>query len=162
MTTLTGNLNMTETKKKGVVAFICKNIYTLMSSGCERLRSYSEDQVEPVEIDRDDQFNAYVHNRMNILIMWVQHLKPRDVSEAKRHLDFFLHDMEHHFVDPYAPRELRKAYQWIRAYIKVYPAVTKKDRTQKAFEMIERVYQSIGIEFPLKQVLRTNESGVSK
>lgn len=127
------------------IAFICNKINILLSSPYRP--SFPEAKSEDaIEVDRDGQFAAFVHNRINILVMWIQRISKRDVTEEKRHLMFFLHDMEHHFVDPHVDKKLRDAFRWIRIYIKIYPAVCKKDRKERAFEMIRRVYEAIGVQ----------------
>lgn len=154
MTTMTENPNVAETKRKGFIAFVCKNISTVMSVTFDLVRSYpdaeGENETAGIEVDREGQFSAYVHNRMNILLMWIQHVSKKDITEAKRHMQFFLHDMEHHFADPYIDQSLRNAFRWVRAFVKVYPDVSKKDRTKRAYEMIAKIYEALDINFPLQ------------
>lgn len=144
---------------KRLIVFVCNNIYKLLSNslgiigaGRPTARSYPESCLK---IDREGQFSAYVNNRMNILLMWIQCIKHRDLSATKQHLRFFLQDMEHHFVDPYAGKKTRNAFRWIHAYVRIYPNISKKDRTQKAYEMIGRIYDSLGILCPMVDARRS-------
>jgi hypothetical protein len=149
MKTLTERVSCGNGSRGGFIAFVCRSIYTILSTSFERFGfAADESGASPLEVDRDGQFRAFVNNRMYILILWVQ----RPVKR-REHLEFFLHDMAHHFVDPYVGKEIRAAYRWIRAYVKAYPNVSKKDRTQRAFEMIARIYESLGMEYPLKREL---------
>lgn len=130
---------------KRFIAFICNKIDILLSSSTRFLPRFESNKEEAIDIDREGQFAAFVHNRISILVMWIQRRTQRDITENKRHLQFFLHDMEHHFVDPHVEKRLRDAFRWIRVYIKIYPDVFKKDRKEKAYEMIRRIYEAIGI-----------------
>lgn len=149
------DLNQKENEEEGWVVFVCNNIYKIISSASRLALFQSEGSLTKkralLEIDREGQFAAYVNNRMNILIMWIQHRSKLVSGDIKQHLQYFLHDMEHHFVDPHVDKNLRDAFRWLRIYIKTYPACTelKQDRKQRAFEMAARVYEAVGISFPL-------------
>ena len=147
MKTLNQKREVKVDSRRGLIALVCNKINNILSfpSGLAPLGYSGHDEVT-LEVDREGQFAAYVHNRMNILLIWIQHMSKRDITEHKRHLEFFLHDMEHHFVDPYVDKKLRVAFRWIKVYIKIYPAVFKKDRTQRAYEMVGRIYEALGIE----------------
>lgn len=156
METITKESEIEGRRRKGFIAFICRNIYTLLSTSLDRFRSYAVIDIENDEpdmvVDREAQFRAYVNNRLSVLTMWTQCTAVRNLTVRKQYLESFLHDMEHHFVDPHASRKIRNAYRWIRQYLKVYPAPTasKKDRKRKVLEMIERIYESVEIPFPLR------------
>jgi hypothetical protein len=153
MKTLTERVSCGNGNRRGFIAFVCRSIYTVLSTSFERFGFAADEQgASPLEVDRDGQFRAFVNNRLYILILWVQRpVKRRDITKEKQHLEFFLHDMAHHFVDPYVGKDIRAAYRWIRAYVKAYPNVSKKNRTERAFEMIEKIYESLGMEYPLKK-----------
>lgn len=145
------NVALTVKERKGLIALVCSKLCNSISTPINFLLFGSRWNLEDdprIEIDREEQFSAYVHNRMYVLVMWIQHRTERkNLAEAKEHLHYFLHDMEHHFVDCYAGKRTRDAFRWIRKYIKVYPGVFKKDRTQKAYEMVARIYEALGMEF---------------
>lgn len=139
------------------IAFVCKKIYDLIAiPSIFSLSSsdYVPEEDLPIEVDREGQFSAYVHNRMNVLMIWIQHRTTvKELQAAKQHLSYFLYDMEHHFVDSLADKRIRDAFRWIRRFIKVYPAVFEKDRSQRAYEMVARIYEGLDIEFkPAKPV----------
>jgi len=119
------------------VSLICNKIYKLVSP-------YSE--AASVAIDREHQFAAYVNNRICVLTMWVRAPRERK-AEAKYQLLDFLHDMEHHFVDPYVDKKIRFAFKWIRTYVRIYPiGAFKKNRSQKAYEMIRILYEGLNLD----------------
>lgn len=148
-------LKGTQEGQGGVVSFICNNIYKLLSYPFDPLSEQSTpseaSEAPALEVSREGQFQAYVNNRMNILVMWVQHMKLREINTAKQHLEFFLYDMEHHFVDPYAGREIRNAFRWLKVYVRIYPEVFRKNRAQRAYEMIASIYDALGFKFPLAE-----------
>ena len=148
MKTITQEAELKTNSGHGFIAFICNKIDILLSKTSHLSFRETEDE-DTVKVDREGQFAAYVHNRVYILVMWIQHISKRDITEEKRHLMFFLHDMEHHFVDPHAEKRLRDAFRWIKVYIKIYPGVCKRDRKEKAYELIRRIYEAIGVEWRL-------------
>ena len=144
MKTTVREINEIEIAGKGIVSFICNNIYKIISSG----QSQGFAPLDSLQVGRDDQFTAYVNNRMNILLMWVQQINKKDLTDAKLHTKFFLHDMEHHFVDSYVEKRIRDAFRWLKAYVKVYPNKFD-DRSSRALEMIALVYEGLGIPFKM-------------
>src|SRR3989338_1049914 len=153
MQTAIPKAEISERRGKGFIVFICNKIYNLISKYSESVEllpaSSSVTNDTCVEIDREGQFEAYVHNRMSILLMWIQNTSKtgRNISARKQQMMFFLHDLEHHFIDPYVDQKVRDAFRWLRIYIKVYPLASKKDRTQRAYEMVARIYEGLGIAF---------------
>lgn len=155
MKTIETRVNVETEMGKGLIVFICNQLNKLLSYGTAINSFVPNAQVSRLEVDRDEQFDAYVNNRLFVLIMWVRSVKQRkNTASGKQHLEFFLHDMEHHFVDPHAGKEVRDAFRWLKAYVKVYPHVSKKDKTQKAYEMIKTVYEALGIKFPLIEEIK--------
>lgn len=141
MKTTANNIKGFEGIAKGIVTLICSNLYNVVSSG-------QLARLESLEVDRDAQFAAYVNNRMNLLFMWIQRVQKKDLTASKQHMGFFLHDMEHHFVDSYVEKRIRNAFRWLKAYVKVYP--NKFDhRSSRAFEMMALVYEALGIPFKM-------------
>ena len=127
-------------KGSGFITMIRSKLYELL------LSPLPSDNL-PLEVDRVSQFTAYFNNRMYILLMWIQRPKERS-AESKLRLQFFLNDMEHHFVDPYVDRQTRHAFCWLKAYLKVYPIVGEKNRFVIAHQMVARVYKAVGIDLP--------------
>ena len=127
-------------KGSGFITMIRSKLYELL------LSPLPSDNL-PLEVDRVSQFTAYFNNRMYILLMWIQRPKERS-AESKLHLQFFLNDMEHHFVDPYVDMQARHAFRWLNAFLKVYPIVGEKNRFVIAHQMAARVYKAVGVDLP--------------
>ncbi len=124
----------------GFITMLRSKLYELL------LSPLTSDNL-PLEVDREAQFTAYFNNRMYILLMWIQ--RPREKSErSKLHVELFLHDMEHHFVDPYVDQKARHAFRWLKAFVRIYPNVEKKNRFVTAHQMVARIYRAVGIELP--------------
>lgn len=127
-------------KGSGIITMIRSKLYELL------LSQIPTDNL-PLEVDRESQFTAYFNNRMYVLLMWIQKPGERS-SESKTRLGFFLKDMEHHFMDPYVDKKARHAFRWLRAFLRVYPLVGKKNRYVTAYKMVTRVYQAVNITLP--------------
>lgn len=90
-------------------------------------------------------FRAWFNNRMTVLLILIHHIQQRDPRMILK-IDFFLTDIEHHFVDSHAGKPYRYAFSYLHRYLKVYPAVTYKG-SHKAVEMVRRIYEALGFAF---------------
>ena len=118
------------------------NIYRSVAA----THSYREREIEWL-------FLSYLNNRMTVLLLAIQRVRPMPVR-SRLHLGLFLEDLQHHFVASDAPRSSRSALRWLKAFVRVYPQVCQKD-LRKAYEMVERVYALFG----LRLQLRLSEGG---
>ncbi len=85
-----------------------------MSQGTQALESEKETEAL---------FRAWFNNRMTVLLILIHHIRQRDPRMILK-IDFFLTDIEHHFVDSHAGEPYRYAFSYLHRYLKVYPAVT--------------------------------------
>lgn len=114
-------------------------------------RSYLEREIEWL-------FLSYINNRMTVLLMAIQRVRPLPVRTVLQ-LEFFLWDLAHHFVPPDAPRESRAAIRWLQGFVRVYPKVSPAD-LEKAFGMVERLYALFGLRLQLRPSRPCSAEGV--
>ncbi|MSR77591.1 MAG: hypothetical protein EXS63_05130 [Candidatus Omnitrophica bacterium] len=120
----------------------------IMPSLCHEIDKLThKDNFPHITLDREEQFEAYFNNRMAVLLLWIECPKNRD-EKSKLQMEFFFHDLEHHFVEAHASKDIRKAFLWLKAYIHTHPRFGKKYQSFLAFEMMTKIYQVIGIRLP--------------
>lgn len=56
-------------------------------------------------------------------------------------IDFFLHDIEHHFTPSSTSQRVWNAFRYLRHYFNVYPCVTAR-HSKNAIAMLDRLHQS--------------------
>lgn len=114
------------------------------------MNSYRSVEATPSYREREIEwlFLSYFNNRMTVLLMALQRVRPM-AERARLHLALFLEDLEHHFVASDAPRSSRSPLRWLKAFLRVYPKVGTRD-LKKAFEMVVRVYALFGLRLQLR------------
>ena len=61
-------------------------------------------------------------------------------------IEFFLDDLEHHYIDSHAEKPVRDAFRYLRRFLKIYPQV-KPEHACRAFQMVGRIYGALGLNF---------------
>jgi len=89
-------------------------------------------------------FKGWFNNRMMVILMLMQDIRRRE-SRSMLRAEFFLEDVEHHFVKPSSGREIRNAFRWMRRYLKQYPQVTR-EHSRKALDQVSRIYDAVADE----------------
>ena len=90
-------------------------------------------------------FQGWFNNRMILLTMAIERPKAK-TAEALLRMNFFLEDIEHHYIDSHAPKPVWDAFRYLRRFFKIYPRVEQK-QSGRALEMIGRIYEAVGLEF---------------
>ncbi|MCM8776387.1 MAG: hypothetical protein NC930_08610 [Candidatus Omnitrophica bacterium] len=98
-----------------------------------------------IGLDAEDLFRGWFNNHMTIIFMAIQSVRERDAKTMMR-MQFFLQDVEHHYIRTCASRPTREAFRYLSRYFKVYPHVNGR-QCRRAVEMVARIYQAIGYEF---------------
>lgn len=75
-------------------------------------KHWPEEQSSKLLTDIESIFRAWFNNRMTVILMLMQHSRLRD-SRTMMKIEFFLNDIEHHFVDSHAPKHLWDAFRYL-------------------------------------------------
>lgn len=95
-----------------------------------------------------DLFQGWFNNRMMVILMAIQHIRAMD-PKMKIGVELFLHDVEHHFTSPHGPEAVRHAFRYLKDYFSLYPVVEVAE-SEKAIEMVGRIYEALGMELSLQ------------
>lgn len=95
------------------------------------------------DMDIETLFEAWFNNRMTVILMAIQCPRSKNPESAAK-TRFFLEDIEHHYVDPHAPKAVRNAFRYLRRYFAVYPNACR-EHSEEATEMVERIYEALGL-----------------
>ena len=91
---------------------------------------------------------CWFNNHMTVILMAIQYIHGREAPTIAG-IEFFLHDIEHHFIRIEAGQAVRHAFRYLKRYFKCYPRVTPK-HSKRAVEMVRRIYSSLGLELNLQ------------
>jgi hypothetical protein len=97
----------------------------------------------------EKRYQAWVHNKIMALAWLIQRNKSKDKRGLLRH-EFFLDEIEHHFMDCDAECKVWKAFRYLRLYLRTYPQKKLRHR-DKALEMLELVYERLGFKKSLRE-----------
>jgi len=98
----------------------------------------SLDGLEPAE----KRYRAWVNNKVTVLIWVIERNKPRDSRSMLKH-EFFLEEIEHHFMDCHASYRAWRAFRYLRGYLKSYPHA-KVNHQRTALAMLRLIYEELG------------------
>lgn len=87
---------------------------------------------------------AWINNRMFPILALMQLIHETDPSVLAQ-AQFFLTDIEHHFMRTDIPVPVGQAFRYLSCYLGVYPNVSIED-SRRAIAMIKRIYEALGIE----------------
>lgn len=116
-----------------------KSMVSMPSSQDESLQGQEESR------DYSGLFRGWFNNRMTVVLMVLQNPSFRPPQTMQR-IEFFLEEVEHHFVDAYAPKSIRNAFRYLKRYFRIYPNVTES-HCRCAIQMVGRIYQALGMKF---------------
>src|SRR3989338_6153942 len=94
--------------------------------------------------DVSSRWMGWVNNRMTMLIWDLQRNRLKDRRLLLKH-EFFLEDLEHHFMDCHAEPKIWKAFCYLQRYLKTYPQA-KPAHVKKALKMLSLIYEQLGFE----------------
>ncbi len=89
-------------------------------------------------------YEAWVNNRVAALLLAIERTKVCNDQNLLRH-EFFLDEIEHHFVDGNAGGRVGRAFQYLRRYLKDYPQV-KASHRRGALKMLGIIYGQLGFD----------------
>lgn len=89
-------------------------------------------------------FLSWFNNHMAMVSMLIQYVRPRP-AECLLRMGFFLHDIEHHYLESGRSKAVSDAFRYLRRYFRVYPKV-EAGHSRRAHEMIARIYAALGLE----------------
>src|SRR3989338_1509742 len=94
--------------------------------------------------DRETLFRGWFGNNMVILIMLLQGKNLRKETTIMR-MQFFLFDLEHHFLNPRADHQIfRNEFRYLRYCLRVNPNTCVQHK-ERAMEMIAMIYEGLGL-----------------
>lgn len=97
---------------------------------------------------RDEFFQGWFNNQMTILLFALQSPKPLGRDAVKR-LQFFLYDLEHHFLRGLQEAGVRRALRYLKCFLCAYPIVSMK-HAPSVVRSVARIYEAAGLEFHFK------------
>jgi len=89
-------------------------------------------------------YKAWVNNRVAALLLAIERTKAGNDESLIRH-EFFLDEIEHHFVDGNAGGRVGRAFQYLRRYLKDYPLM-KAGHRKGALKMLGIIYGQLGFD----------------
>lgn len=101
-----------------------------------------------LDADFETLFKGWFGNQMTVLLMLLQRVRAGHEKTIWR-IQFFLHDLEHHYAAIYCGRYGRHAFRYLRRFFKVYPRVNA-GHCQRALQMVQRIYEMLGFEVLFK------------
>lgn len=114
----------------------------------KRMREDESKQEIELNMSMGDLCRGWFSNRMLPLLGMIQFIHERD-ERAKVRAEFFLEDIEHHFINSQRPRSLENAFRYLRFYLQAYPNVSLEN-SRRAVEMVKRIYQALGLKLEQK------------
>lgn len=132
---------------------ITSGLSLLLYKGASMLNSGVVADSQAVRVE--GLFKGWLNNRMAVLLMYVQSRKTRDPRCIDRVI-FFLEDLRHHYMPVNIDDSVTEAFDYMHNYFMDYPAVSQ-DQSDKAIEMINRIYVALGYDNRIKQVKRVKE-----
>ncbi len=105
-------------------------------------------------------FKGWFNNHMTVLLMMLQNPKPRTVITVQR-IEFFLHDLEHHFMPFSSSKAVWDIFRYLKRYLKVYPNV-RRSHSIRAIEMVGRIYQILGLKWAFQDMTASEKEKIKK
>lgn len=89
-------------------------------------------------------YQAWVNNRVAALLLAIEKTKACDELSLLKH-EFFLDEIEHHFMDGHAGSRVGRAFQYLRRYLKHDPSA-KAGHRRGALKMLGVIYGQLGFD----------------
>ena len=100
----------------------------------------SLDEVEPV----GKKYQAWVNNKVQALTLTIQRNRVRDIQSLLKH-EFFLEEIEHHFMDCQAGHRVWRAFHYLKRYLRNCPH-EKANHRKSALKMLGLIYGELGFD----------------
>ncbi len=92
----------------------------------------------------EKRYSAWVNNKVMALMLAIQSNKTRDSRSILKH-EFFLEEIEHHFVDCHANSKVWRAFSYLKRYLRTYPQGTANHQ-KTALRMLRLIYEELGFQ----------------
>lgn len=89
-------------------------------------------------------YRAWVNNRVSALLLTIQRSEMKDMELSLKH-EFFLEEIEHHFVDSHAGVRVWRAFNYLRRYLKC-DSDAKASHRIGALRMLGLIYERLGFD----------------
>ncbi len=100
----------------------------------------SLDELEPAE----KRYRAWVNNKVQALTLTIQTNRVNNIHSLLKH-EFFLEEVEHHFMDSHAGHRVWRAFLYLKRYLKLYPHA-RANHQKGAMKMLELIYGQLGFD----------------
>ena len=100
----------------------------------------SIDEMEPAEM----RYRAWVNNKVLALYLTIDRNRPREIQCLLKH-EFFLEEIEHHFMDSHAGYRIWRAFNYLKCFLKS-DAYTKVIHRKGALRMLGLIYERLGFD----------------
>ena len=114
-----------------------------MPNSCQAAQSGN---LHREKLDVVVRFHGWFNNRMCLLLMMIENVKPRDLRSIFK-LEFFLDDIEHHFIPTHSSRYVWGAFRYLKRFLRLYPRI-KTRHLAVALKMTFRIYEAVGMPVP--------------
>ena len=89
-------------------------------------------------------YQAWVNNKVQVLTLTIQRDQIRDAHSLLKH-EFFLEEIEHHFIDSHAGRRVWRAFDYLKRYLR-HCSHTKTNHRKGALKMLSLIYGELGFD----------------
>lgn len=89
-------------------------------------------------------FMGWFNNHMAVILMLIQRPGTRPVRVMMK-IDFFLEDLEHHYIGSNATHDIHRSLGYLRDYFRHYPGVSGR-QSLRALDRVGRIYEAVGLE----------------
>lgn len=103
---------------------------------------------------------AWYNNRMWVVLRAIESPKFRE-TERMMEIEFFLEALENYFIGKTASRHFKNAFRYLKCYFIIYPFVRPR-QSEKAVEMIGRIYQAMNYEFSYEAHIKPGPVNVER
>ena len=98
------------------------------------------DEMEPAE----QRYRAWVNNKVLALYLTIDRNRPREIHCLQKH-EFFLEEIEHHFMDSHAGYKVWRAFNYLKRFLK-RDLDTKASHRKGALRMLGLIYERLGFD----------------
>lgn len=100
--------------------------------------------IAPNELElAGKRYQAWVNNKVQALSLTIQVNRVHHGHGFLKH-EFFLEEIEHHFIDSHARYKVWRAFRYLKQYLKTYPH-GKANHQKTALAMLGFIYDRLGV-----------------
>ena len=103
---------------------------------------------------------AWYNNRVWVVLRAIESPKFKE-TERMMEIEFFLEALENYFIGQAASRHFKNAFRYLKCYFVIYPFVRPR-QSEKAVEMIGRIYQAMNYEFSYQAHIKPGPVNVER